>query len=41
MGDRTKEALVGFADSLAPSAGMPHAQHGQLVVRGAGRRGTP
>lgn len=32
MGDRTKEALEAFADSLVPSAGMPHAQHGQLVV---------
>jgi hypothetical protein len=32
MGDRTKEALEQFADSLVPSAGMPHAHHGQLVV---------
>ena len=23
-GDRTKEALLDFADSLAPSAGQPH-----------------
>ncbi|GBF88062.1 disulfide-isomerase [Raphidocelis subcapitata] len=32
LGDRTKEALEGFADSLVPSAGLPHAQHGQLVA---------
>lgn len=32
MGDRTKDSLVHFADSLAPSAGMPHARHGQLVA---------
>ena len=29
-GDRTKEALVRFADSLVPSAGMPHVLHGDL-----------
>ena len=38
MGDRTKEALVQFADSLVPSAGMPHHQHGLLVVRLDGAR---
>ncbi|KAG2482258.1 hypothetical protein HYH03_018802 [Edaphochlamys debaryana] len=27
MGDRTKEALVAFADSLVPSAGQPHRKH--------------
>ncbi|KAI8472288.1 MAG: protein disulfide isomerase [Monoraphidium minutum] len=31
-GDRTKEALEAFADSLVPSAGMPHQQHGQLTA---------
>lgn len=30
MGDRTKEALETFADSLVPSAGQPHLRHGQL-----------
>lgn len=30
MGDRTKDALVAFADSLVPSAGQPHLRHGQL-----------
>lgn len=29
-GDRTKEALTGFADSLVPSAGSPHHRHGLL-----------
>ena len=29
-GDRTKESLVAFADSLVPSAGQPHLKHGQL-----------
>jgi hypothetical protein len=32
LGDRTKEALEAFADSLVPSAGLPHARHGQLVA---------
>ncbi|GBF88082.1 disulfide-isomerase [Raphidocelis subcapitata] len=32
QGDRTKEALEAFADSLVPSAGLPHHQHGQLVA---------
>ena len=31
-GDRTKEALVRFADSLVPSAGLPHVRHGQLTA---------
>mmetsp|Transcript_19130 Transcript_19130/g.32871 ORF Transcript_19130/g.32871 Transcript_19130/m.32871 type:complete len:478 (+) Transcript_19130:28-1461(+) len=30
-GDRTKEALVGFADSLVPSAGQPHHKHENLT----------
>jgi hypothetical protein len=30
-GDRTKEALVRFADTLVPSAGQPHVKHGQLT----------
>eukprot|EP00775_Hariotina_reticulata_P009534 gene9534-9698_t len=30
MGDRTKESLEAFADSLVPSAGQPHLRHGQL-----------
>jgi hypothetical protein len=30
MGDRTKDSLVSFADSLVPSAGQPHLKHGQL-----------
>jgi hypothetical protein len=30
MGDRTKEALETFADSLVPSSGQPHLRHGQL-----------
>jgi hypothetical protein len=30
MGDRTKESLESFADSLVPSAGQPHLRHGQL-----------
>ena len=30
-GDRTKEALVGFADSLIPSAGQPHRKHADLA----------
>jgi len=29
-GDRTKEALVAFADSLVPSAGSPHTKHALL-----------
>lgn len=29
-GDRTKEALVAFADSLVPSAGQPYLKHSQL-----------
>lgn len=29
-GDRTKDSLVTFADSLVPSAGQPHLKHGQL-----------
>ena len=29
-GDRTKEALTSFAESLVPSAGQPHVRHGQL-----------
>lgn len=29
-GDRTKEALTGFADSLVPSAGQPHRKHADL-----------
>jgi hypothetical protein len=29
-GDRTKEALVAFADSLVPSAGQPHRKHANL-----------
>lgn len=29
-GDRTKEALVSFADSLVPSAGQPHRKHTDL-----------
>eukprot|EP00878_Enallax_costatus_P014939 GHUV01015640.1.p1 GENE.GHUV01015640.1~~GHUV01015640.1.p1 ORF type:complete len:356 (+),score=91.19 GHUV01015640.1:823-1890(+) len=29
-GDRTKDALVQFADTLVPSAGQPHLRHGQL-----------
>jgi hypothetical protein len=29
-GDRTKEALVAFADSLVPSAGQPYLKHGNL-----------
>lgn len=29
-GDRTKDSLVAFADSLVPSAGQPHLKHGQL-----------
>ncbi|KAF8062775.1 PDIL5-4 [Scenedesmus sp. PABB004] len=29
-GDRTKEALVAFADSLVPSAGQPFVRHSQL-----------
>jgi hypothetical protein len=36
MGDRTKADLEKFADSLVPSAGLPHehrSPHGQLVVR--------
>ncbi|KAI8473082.1 MAG: protein disulfide isomerase [Monoraphidium minutum] len=32
MGDRTKDSLEAFADSLVPSAGQPHAHHGQLVA---------
>ena len=27
LGDRTKEALIAFADSLIPSAGNPHMHH--------------
>ncbi|KAJ9521082.1 hypothetical protein QJQ45_022820 [Haematococcus lacustris] len=30
-GDRTKEALVAFADSLVPSAGQPHRKHVDLA----------
>ena len=30
VGDRTKEALVAFADSLIPSAGLPHVKHADL-----------
>jgi hypothetical protein len=29
-GDRTKDALVVFADSLVPSAGQPYLKHGNL-----------
>ena len=29
-GDRTKEALVAFADALIPSAGQPHVKHADL-----------
>eukprot|EP00195_Chlamydomonas_chlamydogama_P000232 CAMPEP_0202921332 /NCGR_PEP_ID=MMETSP1392-20130828/77335_1 /ASSEMBLY_ACC=CAM_ASM_000868 /TAXON_ID=225041 /ORGANISM="Chlamydomonas chlamydogama, Strain SAG 11-48b" /LENGTH=565 /DNA_ID=CAMNT_0049614897 /DNA_START=237 /DNA_END=1936 /DNA_ORIENTATION=- len=29
-GDRTKEALVSFADNLVPSAGQPHRKHADL-----------
>lgn len=37
-GDRTKEALIAFADSLVPSAGMPHAKVNSVasVARVAG-----
>ena len=31
-GDRTKEALVSFADALIPSAGQPHRKHADLTV---------
>ncbi|KXZ55092.1 hypothetical protein GPECTOR_3g247 [Gonium pectorale] len=31
MGDRTKEALVAFADSLVPSAGQPHRKLASLM----------
>lgn len=30
-GDRTKEALVSFADALVPSAGQPHRKHADLA----------
>ena len=30
-GDRTKEALVSFAESLVPSAGQPHRKHADLT----------
>lgn len=38
VGDRTKEALVAFADSLVPSAGQPHQRHEELaaVPKGTG-----
>ncbi len=29
-GDRTKEALLAFADNLAPTAGAPHRKHMHL-----------
>lgn len=31
-GDRTKDALVAFADSLVPSAGSPHTKHALLMA---------
>lgn len=31
-GDRTKEALVAFADQLVPSAGQPHRKHADLTT---------
>ncbi|GFR46085.1 hypothetical protein Agub_g7570 [Astrephomene gubernaculifera] len=31
-GDRTKEALVSFADGLVPSAGQPHRKHANLTA---------
>jgi len=37
-GDRTKEALLAFADNLVPSAGAPHKKHMHLesVPKGSG-----
>ncbi|GIL67187.1 hypothetical protein Vafri_20620 [Volvox africanus] len=32
LGDRTKESLVAFADSLVPSAGQPHRKHAALAA---------
>uniref|UniRef100_A0A383W9Z7 Thioredoxin domain-containing protein n=1 Tax=Tetradesmus obliquus TaxID=3088 RepID=A0A383W9Z7_TETOB len=31
-GDRTKDALVAFADTLVPSAGQPYLKHGDLAA---------
>lgn len=38
VGDRTKEALVGFAESLVPSAGNPHAYHPDTQKNGQEHR---